>query len=107
MYGITANADVMSLEIISGGLYSLELTFDTKYYDELKKFNWCYEAGKGQAYAMDLTMEMPTKMGYHTPRIYLRDYLLHLAGYAKGAIWHRKHLSDYKLDERDIRQNKT
>ncbi len=95
----------MTLEIVSNGLYCLELEFDTCYYDDLKKFNWCYEASKGQAYAMDLTMDVPTKMGYKTPRIYLRDYILHLAGYPKGTIWHRKNLANYKLDLKEVRQN--
>lgn len=109
LYGKTANPDVMTLEIVSGGLYALEVEFYAKFYDGISKLNWCYEEGKGLVYATDLTGQIPSAMGYRTGRVYLWAYMLHLAGYKKDeVIWFREHLSDYKLDEKKLRrQNNT
>lgn len=107
LYGKTANPDVMTLEIVSGGLYALEVEFNAKYYESLTKLNWCYEEGKGLVYATDLTGQIPSAMGYRTGRVYLWAYILHLAGYSKDAmLWHRERITDYKLDVTKLRPTK-
>jgi hypothetical protein len=89
----------MTLEIISDGLYQLEILFNTDRYDDIKKYRWCFEASKGLVYCMDLTMELPKRMGYKTPRVYLRDYLVFLEGLWKDnkptVIWKRNDLTNY------------
>lgn len=91
----------MTLEIVSGGLYALEIEFNARFHQDLVKLNWCYEAGKGLVFATDLTGEIPRKLGFKTGRVYLRDYIMYLAGYWENgkatAIWHRKSIPDYKL----------
>jgi len=101
IYGSTDNHASMTLEIISAGLYQIEILFDAEKYEYLRKFNWCFEATKGLVYCMDLSMETPTKMGHKTPRIYLRNYLQYLDGnWANGkpkSNWPNKDLTDYRL----------
>jgi hypothetical protein len=87
----------MTLEVISGGIYAVEITFNTRFYDEMQKHSWCFEQSKGLVYTMDLSGELPAKMGYKTARIYLRDLLLYLDGKLHTHTWKRS-LEDYRLD---------
>jgi len=102
MYGVCENNDHMRLEIISAGLYQLEIYFNTKFYEHLKNYRWCYESTKGLVYCTDLTMALSNKMGYKTPRVYLRDYIMFIEGHWENAkpnvIWHRPSLTEYRLD---------
>jgi len=99
LYGVTADKDTMTLEIVSAGIYTIEIIFDTIYYDYLKKYNWCYEQTKGQVYCMDLTYDLPKTLGYKTPRVYLRNYLTHLSKNNK-INWKHRSLENYKIDNR-------
>lgn len=105
-YGITADPNCMSLEIVSNGIYAIEILFNTEDYEDMCKYSWCFEQGKGLVYMTDLTGILPARMGYKTLRVYLRDFLLHKHGmFANGKpthIWARK-LEDYRLNSANIR----
>jgi hypothetical protein len=100
IYGKTANPEVMTLEVISNGIYDIEITFETKFHELLTGHSWCFEQSKGLVYMMDLTLALPTKMGYNTARVYLRDFIMYHAGiWGAGVpshIWERK-LENYVL----------
>lgn len=102
LYGTTANIDVMTLEIVSHGIYALEITFKTDHYNLLKPYNWCFDSGKGLVYFSDLSMNLASKMGYKTPRIYLRDYLMYMSNLWENAkpsmVWYRRSIEDYEFD---------
>jgi hypothetical protein len=91
-----------TLEIISNGLYQLEIVFNESDYDAIRKYRWCFDSGKGLVYTHDLTMDLPKQMGYITPRVYLRDYLVFLKGYWNNNrpthSWFRDSVTDYCLD---------
>ncbi len=110
LYGTLPNKELMTLQIDSPGIYSLEITFKTDDYNQLKKYNWCYDTGKGLVYMSDLTMELPKQMGYVTPRVYLRDLLVFNTGHWKDGkptvIWNRRSIDDYDFDIRRCRQLK-
>lgn len=100
IYGKTANPEIMTLEVISNGIYDIEILFETKFHELLAKYSWCFEQSKGLVYMMDLTLDLPTKMGYNTARVYLRDFIMFHAGiWGDGVpshIWERK-LENYAL----------
>lgn len=93
----------MTLEVTSNGIYSVEIVFDAEYFEVMQRYSWCFEQSKGQVYCMDLSMDLPTKMNYNTPRIYLKDLLMYLAGKLHTHTWHRKSLEDYRMKATDIR----
>lgn len=101
IYGKTSNPAVMTLEVISSGIYDIEISFETKFYELMNKYSWCFEQSKGLVYMMDLTLDLPAKMGYSTARVYLRDFIMYHAGvWGDGVpshIWERK-LENYVLD---------
>ncbi len=102
-YGVLPNAAHMTMEIVSSGYYALEIVFDADNYDLLSKYSWCYEASKGLVYTMDLTMELPKLLGYITPRVYLRDLILHKNGKLHKAVWNRPTLEDYRYDTNHVK----
>lgn len=77
IYGKTTKPEVMTLEVISSGIYDIEVTFDTAMHEHMTKYSWCFERSKGLLYTMDLTLDLPTKMGYSTARVYLRDFIMY------------------------------
>lgn len=89
-----------TLEVQSTGVYDIEIVFHTRWITYLRPYSWCYEKTKGLVYCMDLTMELPLRLKYATPRIYLKDLILYLEGYNHRLIkWNRnKDLSNYCLD---------
>jgi hypothetical protein len=105
IYGTTANPDVMTLEITSNGIYSIEIVFDMWMYDSMKERSWCFEQTKGLVYTMDLSMELPTQMGYSTARVYLRDFIMYNSGmwgrHKPSHTWPRS-LENYVLRKEDL-----
>lgn len=105
-YGVTANAEWMTLEIVSSGIYSIEIIFNTQDYEAMTPYSWCFEQGKGLVYMMDLTGALPRTMGYKTPRVYLRDFLLYQHNMFENGkpthVWTRK-LEDYRLTPTNVR----
>lgn len=102
------NNEVTYLSIVSVGYYSIKITIDTIFdgmniKEMLQKHRWCYERTKGQVYCMDLTGELPRRMGYHTPRAYLKDYIPYLLGYDRVSIdWRRPTIFDYCIRPCDL-----
>jgi len=105
LYGKTDNPDVMTLEIISDGIYNIEIVFSTWMYDEMRSRSWCFEQTKGLVYTTDLTLELPTIMGYKTARVYLRDFIMYSAGmwgdHRPIYTWPRK-LDNYVFNKEDL-----
>ncbi len=102
LYSKTSNPNEMTLEIISGGIYSVEIMFNTRFYNTMCKYSWCFEQSKGLVYAMDLSMKLPEEMGYKTARVYLRDLILYLESKLHTHIWERR-LEDYRIDNSNLR----
>lgn len=100
IYGKTDNPRIMTLEVVSSGIYDIEISFETEFYELMNKHSWCFEQSKGLVYTMDLSLELPTKMGYTTARVYLRDFIMyHAKVWGDGVpshIWERK-LENYIL----------
>lgn len=96
IYGKTSNPKVMTLEVISSGIYDIEVIFDTEFHDLLSKHSWCFEQSKGLVYTMDLSLELPAKMGYSTARVYLRDFIMYHAG--KWGDMRPSHIWERALD---------
>ncbi len=104
LYGRRPNPAEMTLEIISRGIYDVEIVFDTEHYNYLAQWSWCLDRGKGLVYMMDLSLKLPEYMGFKTARVYLRDYILFLSGYWKDGkashTWDRSDsMEDYRLDK--------
>ncbi len=101
MYGSVADSPTVTLEIVSKGRYQIEIVFYKHDSEAIQKYNWCFDAGKGLVYTHDLKMELASAMGYITPRVYLRDYLVFLRGFWKGNkptfVWRRTSMTDYRL----------
>lgn len=95
----------MTLEIISNGIYDIEILFNTRFYDELAKYSWCFEQSKALVYMMDLSGELPVKMGYSTARVYLRDLLMYLDGKWNNGPTHvwNKPMEDYRIDSTNLK----
>ena len=105
IYGKTDNVDVMTLEIISSGIYNIEITFNAWMYDAMKHRSWCFEQTKGLIYTMDLSMALPTMMGYKTARVYLRDFIMfHYGMWGNGKPSHTwpRALDNYVLHKEDL-----
>lgn len=81
------------------GVYVKDALLDTAVVHHLKPLSWCYEQGKGQTYATDFTMEIPTLLGVKSPRVYLWKYIVYIntGRIAKG--WKRVDLSDYRYNQ--------
>lgn len=67
-----------------------------QHYDALSKLSWCFEASKGQLYAMDFSMVVPTVFSFKTPRIYLWRYICYLETKNLNVILKRSDLADYR-----------
>lgn len=88
-----------SLRLVSLGVYDVTILLNEDDLNVIRGGKWCYEQTKGLVYTMDLTMKLPKAMGYSTPRVYLRDYILFLHGYDhRKVVWQRRALLDYRLD---------
>lgn len=86
------------MRLVSPGVYDVTILLNSDDVERVKGLKWCYEQTKGMVYLMDLTMELSTKLGYNTPRVYLRDYILFLHGYDhRRTVWRRHHMNDYRL----------
>lgn len=88
-----------SLRLVSPGVYDVTILLNADDVLVIRGAKWCYEQTKGLVYTMDLSMVLPRAMGYSTPRVYLRDYILYLHGYDhRKVIWRRRELLDYRLE---------
>ena len=102
--------EITYLQILSLGYYNVIAEVDTSFDDKpivelLKKYKWCYEQSKGQIFTSDPSGVLPRKMGYSTPKVYLRDYILHLLGYDCHKIeWRRPTIFDYRVKPCDLFQ---
>jgi hypothetical protein len=107
-YESGANNEVTWLTVASPGYYTAKAKINTVFdevplLESIKKYVWCYEQSKGQIYTMDLSRKLPTSMGYATPRVYLRDYILFLLGHNPRTIeWRRDSISDYTIRPCDL-----
>jgi hypothetical protein len=78
------------------GVYTIDVLVDTDNVAELSKLSWCYEQTKGQVYATDFTMEIPTLLGVTSPRVYLWKYIVYLQTKRVARAWKRPNLLDYR-----------
>lgn len=107
-YESGANNEITWLTIASPGYYTAKAKLNTRFdavdiVENVKQYNWCYEQSKGQVYTMDLSRKLPIEMGYATPRVYLRDYILFLLGHNPHAIeWRRETIHDYTIRPCDL-----
>jgi hypothetical protein len=78
------------------GVYVQDVLVQTSSVAHLKHLSWCYEQSKGQTYATDFTMDIPTLLGVKSPRVYLWKYVVYIntGRIAKG--WKRLNLNDYR-----------
>lgn len=81
------------------GVYVQDVYVDTVLVPKLKELSWCYEQSKGQTYATDFTLVVPTMLGVVSPRVYLWKYIVYLntSKIAKG--WKRVNLNDYRFNQ--------
>lgn len=107
-YKNTVDPSISSLSVVSNGYYSINILFNTNFdgisiIDMLRKYKWCYEQTKGQVYTMDLSLSLPKRMGYGTPRAYLRDYILYCLGHDCHKVdWRRPSIHDYIVRPCDL-----
>lgn len=88
-----------ALHLVSPGVYEVVALVNVADIAAMQAHSWCYEQTKGLIYTMDLTQRLPRAMGYNTPRVYLRDFILYINGHDhRKVIWHRRSLHDYRLD---------
>ncbi len=85
------------LRIVSPGYYDIVIHVDKSMLESMYPYSWCLDQGKGQVYTMDLTMALPTLLGFKTPRVYLRDFVLYKQGLFGQVIWRRPDLCDYRF----------
>lgn len=84
------------------GVYVHDVLIQTSAVDQLKHLSWCYEQSKGQTYASDFTMDVPTLLGVRSPRVYLWKYVVYIntGRVAKG--WKRENLNDYRYNQGNV-----
>lgn len=107
LYGNHVDSRWNTLEVISAGIYQIEIVFNAEHLKPMQKYRWCFEQSKALVYTMDLTMELPKALGYKTPRVYLRDYIVYLQGLwvnnKSSVIWTRESAHEYRFDVKNTR----
>jgi len=77
------------------GAYTIDAIVPIAYADTLKKLSWCYEQSKGQVFATDFTMTIPTILCVTSPRVYMWKYIIYLHTGKIARAWKRKDLLNY------------
>ena len=89
------NDQVINLRIYSTKYPEVSILFPHHVYKEVMAHSWCYECEKELAYTMDFTLELPSKLGLKSPRVYLWKYIPFVLYGMIATTWQRKNKNNY------------
>ena len=82
---------------ITGAAYEVVVDVDDVYVNRIDHLSWCLDTTKGEIYATDASMEVPTLLGIVSPRVYLWKYIAYLATGKICKAWRGRPQLDYRL----------